>query len=109
MDRFTQSLFMLLLLSSAVNQGLSSKPSFWTAAPHTQTLEASPDGTEKAHLQLELSGRAGIRRLTRVDCMGGSERQQVITISRDSPTFYKADAAKRPEHRLTAHTPANRT
>lgn len=77
MDRFTQSLFLLLLLSSAVNQGLSSKPSFWTA-PHTHALAATADGTEKAYVPLELSGRAGVRRLTGVDCMGGSERQQVI-------------------------------
>ena len=78
MDRFTQSLFLLLLLSSAVNQGLSSNPSFWTAAPHTHGVDAIPDGTEKTHLPLDLFGRAGVHRLTRVDCIGGSERQQVM-------------------------------
>lgn len=82
MDRFTQSLFVLLLLSSAVNQGLSTTPGFWTA-PHTYPLEAiaAADGTENAHVPLELSGRAGVHYATRVDCMGGSERQQVYTLT----------------------------
>lgn len=77
MDRFTQSLFLLLLLSSAVNQGLSRKPSFWTAAPHTHALGATADGPEKAHVPPELSGQASVHRVTRVD-VGGFERQQVI-------------------------------
>lgn len=84
MDRFTQSL-LLLLLSSAVNQGLSSKPSFW-AAPHTHALEAIADGTEKAHVPLELPGRDGVHRFTRIGCTDDSERRQVIALSRDRPT-----------------------
>lgn len=75
MDRFAQSLLLLLLLSSVVNQGLSSKPSFWTA-PHTHAPEAISDGAEKARVRPELSGRAGVLCATGVDSMGGSERQQ---------------------------------
>lgn len=77
MDRFTPSLFLLLLLSSAVNQGLSGKPRFWTAVPHTHALDVIVDRTEKANVPLELSGRADAHRVTRVNCMGGSEGQQV--------------------------------
>lgn len=55
-------------------------------------------------MPLELSDRAGVRRVTSVNCMGGSERRQVIH-SRVT-ALYKTDAAmsRTPTSQHSAHT-----
>lgn len=79
MDCFTRSLSLLILLSLSLNEGLSSKTSFWTPPPGPGIggeAMAMTGGIETPYAPLELSSRAGVHHIvTHVDDMGGSDRQ----------------------------------
>lgn len=79
MDCFTRSLSLLILLSLSLNEGLSSKTSFWTPPPGPGIggeAMAMAGGTETPYAPLDLCSKAGVHHLaTHVDGMGGSDRQ----------------------------------